>query len=351
MAWVVTGGLAFLDLPLGGGGGGDGTGGSGSGREEAAPPPETLPETFKRNPGALREFSRQEAGPRWRLSFGFVDYHGRTHRVACNVERAAHTAEKAKFGYSPEAVEAELNGELARTVSAEIAARRLGTWFLIEFEGMGGYKWSWKVPGSLEEAERVRARAAIDDLISWIEKELPARDQAIRTAIYARHGLKLEGRKLGIDYGKLITEGTGPLSDCFHALYEAGRGSSVRQYMGLLLAFLQELEYEIPPDEEDGRRTIGLRVPTDVLVSGRGDCDSKSVAFASMWRRFPSSLVFILVPGHALVGVEAQVYPDEESVRVGNRSYVLCEVAGPGKIPPGGKSISGSFEYLLIEPL
>ncbi len=349
LAWVVTGGLAFLDFPFGRGG--DGTGESRPGQEEAAAPPETLPETFRRNPGALREFARQEAGPRWRLSFGFVDYHGRTHRVACNVDRAAHAAEKAGFGYAPEALEAELNGELARLLDAEMAVRRIGPYFQIAFEGMGGYKWSWKVPGSLEEAERVRARAAIDDLVSWIESELPARDQSIRQAIYARHGLKLRERNLSIDYERLIADGTGPLSDCFHALYEAGRGSSVRQYMGLLLAFLQELDYEIPPDEDAGRKTLGLRVPTDVLVSGKGDCDSKSVAFASMWRRFPTSLVFILVPGHALVGVEAQVYPDEESVRVGNRSYVLCEVAGPAKIPPGGSSISGSFEYLLIEPL
>lgn len=339
VAWVVTGGLAFLDLLPSRGG------------PETPPPPEALPETFRRSPGALREFAREEAGPRWKLSYGFVDYHGRTHRVTCHVDRAAHAAERAGFGYAPEKVEAELNGELARIVEAEVAARRLGPYFRIAFQGMGGYRWSWKLPGGLEETERARARAAIDDLTAWIDRELKDHDQAVRTAIYARHGLKLEGRKLKIDYERLITEGTGPLSDCFHALYEAGSGSSVRQYMGLLLAFLQELEYEVPPDEDDGRRTVGLRVPTDVLVSGKGDCDSKSVAFASLWRRLPTSLIFILVPGHALVGVEAQVYPDEEAVVVGNRSYVLCEVAGPAKIRPGGKSIAGSFEYVLLEPM
>ncbi len=339
LTWLVAGGLAFLDLPRR------------EGRPEAPPAPEALPETFKRNPGALREHSREEAGPRWRLSFGFVDYHGRTHRIACHVDRAVHEAERAAFGYSPEELQTELNGELARLLDAEIAARRVAPYFRIEFTGMGGYQWSWKLPGGMDEAERVRARAAIEDLKVWIDQELDRRDQAIRQAIYARHGLKLEDRKLKIDYEKLVTEGTQPLSDCFQALYEAGRGSSVRQYMGLLLAFLQELEYEVPQDEDDGRRRFGLRVPTDVLVSGKGDCDSKSVAFASLWRRFPTSLIFILVPGHALIGVEAQVYPDEQAVMVGNRRYVLCEVAGPAKIRPGGKSIAGSFEYILIEPM
>jgi transglutaminase-like putative cysteine protease len=120
--------------------------------------------------------------------------------------------------------------------------------------------------------------------------------------------------------------------------------------MGLLLAFYQELTYEIPPDEVEGRQTLGMRVPTDVLVSGRGDCDSKAVAFASMWRQLPTRLVFIVVPGHALVGVEARALPGEETVRVGNRTFVLCEVAGPAKLRPGAKSVAGSFEYVLVEP-
>jgi hypothetical protein len=69
-----------------------------------------------------------------------------------------------------------------------------------------------------------------------------------------------------------------------------------------------------------------------------------------MWRRLPTHLVFIVVPGHALVGVEAPALPDEQTVRVGNRTFVLCEVAGPAKLRPGARSISGSFEYVLVEP-
>ena len=53
---------------------------------------------------------------------------------------------------------------------------------------------------------------------------------------------------------------------------------------------------------------------------------------------------------HARVGVEASALPGEETVRVGNRTFVLCEVAGPAKLRPGAKSVSGSFEYVLIEP-
>jgi hypothetical protein len=37
-------------------------------------------------------------------------------------------------------------------------------------------------------------------------------------------------------------------------------------------------------------------------------------------------------------------------VQVGNRYFVLCEVAGPGKLHPGREPIPRTFSYILIEP-
>ena len=344
LAWSVTGVLSFLEGPR------RETGAEAPPAPGPEPEPETLPETWKANVGALREFSRAGTGRRWRLTFGFVDYHGRTHRVSCLVAREAHAAEVAGFGFDRDAVNAELNRELYRLVDAEVAARGLGPYFRIDFHGAGGYRWSWNLPGGMEANARERALAGIEELKGWIERELPGHDGRIRAEIYRRHGMLLKGKTLSIDYERLIRDGTAPLSDCLQALRASGRRSSVRPFMGLLLAFYQELAYEIPPDEVDGRQTLGMRVPTDVLVSGRGDCDSKAVAFASMWRHLPTRLVFIVVPGHALVGVEARALPGEETVRVGNRTFVLCEVAGPAKLRPGAKSVAGSFEYVLVEP-
>ena len=106
----------------------------------------------------------------------------------------------------------------------------------------------------------------------------------------------------------------------------------------------------MPPPVELGRHILGFRVPTAVLVRGAGDCDSKSATFCALWRHLPRRAILILVPGHALVGVEGKPRADEAYVRLGNRYFVLCEVAGPGKIPPGGEALSGSFEYVMIEP-
>jgi hypothetical protein len=69
-----------------------------------------------------------------------------------------------------------------------------------------------------------------------------------------------------------------------------------------------------------------------------------------MWRRFGTRALFILLPRHALVAVEAKPRPGEHFVRLGNHYFVLCEVAGPAKLHPGRKPVSGAYEYFLVEP-
>jgi len=51
-------------------------------------------------------------------------------------------------------------------------------------------------------------------------------------------------------FGKLT------LDDCFRSLQNAGKGYSRRQEFGLVLAFLQEIRYEVPPDEIEGREEV-----------------------------------------------------------------------------------------------
>jgi hypothetical protein len=147
-----------------------------------------------------------------------------------------------------------------------------------------------------------------------------------------------------------VERATAPLEDCARAVLDQVRGGTLRQALGVMLAFYQELRYELPP-EEPGREIVGLWVPPDVLVRGAGDCDSKSLALCAFWRRLPSRSIIVLVPRHALVGIEATPAPGERFVRLGNRYFVLAEPAGPGKNPPGVTKMSGDFEYVLFEPL
>jgi hypothetical protein len=61
-------------------------------------------------------------------------------------------------------------------------------------------------------------------------------------------------------------------------------------------------------------------------------------------------LIFVILPDHVLVGVATTPGPGEHFVRIGNRYFVLCEVAGPGKWAPGALAVQGSYRYEMVMP-
>jgi len=296
---------------------------------------------------SLNQFRRDEAGDRLRLSYGFIDHHGRSHQVSCTVSRRDYDRDVASFGYFQEEMDRTLNEHLRQRIDRRGRALGVLQYFEIETYDGTGYRWRWQTPAGLDPDVESRVHAFEE----WLEKDLPREKEEMVARYLQERGFRLKDDEITIDYENAVLHATAPLEDCFQALRRVGNGDNERRRLGLFLAFFQELRYELPPDVEGGRHTLGFRVPSAVMARGAGDCDSKSAAFCALWRHFPQRSILILVPEHALVGVEGKPRADEAYVRLGNRYFVLCEVAGPGKIPPGGEAISGSFEYVMIEPM
>ncbi len=297
---------------------------------------------------SLNQFQRDEAGGRFRLSYGFIDYSGRTQQVSCTVNREDYLRDVATFGYFEGQANQEINHLLAARMEEEGEGRGVLPYLSIEVFGQGGYRWHWDAPEGVDPTVEAR----IHEFHDWLDKDFPQEAKRITQRYFEGRGLLLKGDEISIDYEEAVLWGTRSLEDCFQALRRVGDGDDERRRLGLFLAFFQELKYELPPDPDpQGRHTLGFRVPSAVMVQGAGDCDSKAAAFCALWRHFPKRSILILVPEHALVGVEGKPRADEAYVRLGNRYFVLCEVAGPGKIPPGGEAISGNFEYVMIEPV
>ncbi len=317
-------------------------------------PPTPAPpdaDAYQRRVRALREFQRDEGDPvAYRLSYGFIDHHGRAHRFSCRIDKAAHEQQRSAFGYREGDVPTLAVRRLQARVEREIAAERLAPYFRFKTEGPR-YEWSWTVPGDVEPSEHARAVRACRRLGDWIRSEGDGFLDGEKAALYHERGFLFRRDEVSIDYARVVDRATGPLEDCFRAFAAAGAGSTPRQRLGMLTALFQELAYELPPEKEDGRETMGFWVPTDVMVRGRGDCDSKSAAFCALWRRFPSHAMLIVLPDHVLVGVEGLPRPGEHFLRLGNRHFVLCEVAGESKLHPGRDPLPGSYEYVLIEPV
>jgi hypothetical protein len=293
-------------------------------------------------------FKRRESADAYEVEYGFIDHQGESHDVACRILRADHQRLGARFGY----VERDLRGQVVAREQAfaddELTRRGLAPYFRIDVSATEVRSRVSATPGVWSDLSPQR----IQELLGALQKlreDVVEKGPEIETSIYRERGVRLEGRELSIDYPGLVRWSAPALDACAKALRWAGAGYDERQYLGMFVAFLQEIRYEVPPEVQNGRETLGLWVPTEVIANDHGDCDSKAVTFCALWRAFAAPTLVIILPRHVLVGVAMAPGPGQQFVRLGNRYYVLCEVAGPGKSAPGQGRVEGSFRYLTVE--
>ena len=315
------------------------------------PTPEPPSDTYAPYVATLGQFEEKETTWAFTVTYGFIDHNGRQQRIACDVSKSEHEWQVEHYGYNEADMNHEVDRLLAQETAGELQARGLADTVKIDFRDGGAYEAHPHYAEGLSTEEIVRRGALVKDFYGWLDKDLEKKQNAIERKLYAARGVRLAGHMLSPDYAALATKASRPLADCFRALDRAASGDSERRRLGLFLAFLQEIPYVVPPDVWHGRQTLGVFVPTEVVVGRHGDCDSKSITLAALWRNFDTPIILVSLPRHMLVGVAVAPGPGEHFVQVGNRYFVLCEVAGPGKLHPGYEPIPDRFEYILIEPM
>ena len=320
-------------------------------RPSPTPEPTPSPDTYTRHVGSLGTFAEVESAWAFTVTYGFIDHNGREQKVTCDVSKSEHEWQVQHYGYDEADVDRQVDRLLAQEAARELRARGLLDTVRIEFRKGGSYEAQPHFPAGLSPEEHARQVTEVQGFYRWLDSDLEKHRHRIERSLYAERGIRLVGHTLYPDYAAIASRASRPLADCFRALDRAASGDSERRRLGLFLAFLQEIPYVVPPDRWQGRRTLGLFVPTEVVVGRHGDCDSKSVTFAALWRNFDTPLILVNLPRHMLVGVAVTPGPGEHFVQVGNRYFVLCEVAGPGKLHPGREPIPDRFEYILIEPM
>lgn len=126
-----------------------------------------------------------------------------------------------------------------------------------------------------------------------------------------------------------------------------------RQSVELLLRFLQDYPYGIPPSTLGQKFIAGLLVPPLAFETGWADCDSKSLLLATILSfdpYFKDKMAMILVPGHALLGIEVPVMSYDETYEYRNRNFVVAEPTGLSRTPFGRRN-SPYAKLLAIIPL
>ncbi len=114
------------------------------------------------------------------------------------------------------------------------------------------------------------------------------------------------------------------------------RDRSDREKINYILSFLQTIPY----DKLQNRQTSngsGFVTPLELFKKNRGDCDSKSVAFAAILKNLlpTADTVMVYVPGHALVAVGVPPQEGDNTIQIEGKSFVLAEPVGPGLLPIG----------------
>jgi len=164
-------------------------------------------------------------------------------------------------------------------------------------------------------------------------------DTRLRALLRAR-GLALRaGNLVECDMPAIVRRNTSllkPLALAFQKI-SSKRGYSEEELVGAALSLVQTaVRYKIPPSIENGLHTGGLLPPARALLSGWGDCDTKTGLLASILGNWNTlRMVGIAVPGHYLMAIRRLPGKGDVFVRYEGLEYVLVEPAGPAWLEPG----------------
>lgn len=329
-------------------------------------------------------FSKRDIGGKRLFSYRLTDRQGRQvqlgFRLAASAVNAARTAVPRHDSPRLQAeIDAAFQREVARQNDLEHRAfDRLvdsfrhglpaGFTFEAGFEN-GRYQWALRpppsIPGSrLREVERqrdelmadFRARFTrlIDRLRDGRQDEMRRVHRDASRRIYRRHyhALVLDryGREIvRPDYASLALDFAEPLRPVSAALRSAAPEQTDRALLDVALQFYQSIPY----DELKSRYFAdsgGILAPPALFDANRGDCDTKTTALAATLRSLlpHRTTVMLLLPGHALLGIDLTPRPGDRTYRWQGRSYVLLEPAGPGLFEIG--QIAEDSARLLYDP-
>ncbi len=128
-------------------------------------------------------------------------------------------------------------------------------------------------------------------------------------------------------------------------------GLNKRETVELIMAFCQDIPYGVPPKNYEGKVISGMFPPPLALKKTWGDCDTKSILFASIYLSLPGrSMVLLESPGHISVGIEGSPGPYDQAISFQGKKYIFAEPVGPGKKPMGG-AISPYVQINGVHPI
>jgi hypothetical protein len=307
-------------------------------------------------------FHKTEGQNNYNITYGWEDYQGNPLRISFSYPKRFLAEAEEEFGYYQEEMDEYINKNLAGIRKEAVEYLRKKTlkfindseysdFIFIEDSEPEKFDLKLSVPYShAEEYEEIKAEFnrithQIADEQEKYFRKIEKEQRKIKEQFLEMRLLRFVGDHIGVHYTHCVQKNRPRVKDVMEVMKDNNKTMPLQKFLALMLAFIQEIRFEIPPIRENDKYIGGFWVPPRVIVDNKGDCDSKGVTFASLWRNFKSyPLIIIRIPNHMFLGVAIPTIGENVLVINGLR-YTLCEVTGPEKIPPGIVS-NYSLSYL-----
>lgn len=144
-----------------------------------------------------------------------------------------------------------------------------------------------------------------------------------------------------IDYGWVVEQSVSDMKDTAVGLKEEAMRAgyeNTRQLNGMITSFVQSMRYWIPPEKRrnhDGQDVFisGVTMPLETLYRGQGDCDTKSILFASILKNFGNAnVIFLKGNNHMFAGIRMEPRMYEQYILIKGEKYVLVELTSPWRL-------------------
>lgn len=179
--------------------------------------------------------------------------------------------------------------------------------------------------------------------------EAAARNRILQSGLFKR-----ENGRLAIDYRAVIVTFAPtycrPIAEHIaQTLKNTGRDTRAER-IAMAMAFVQDIPYGQPHFDDEDWFFGGLNPPPLLLLTGFGDCDSKSVLFCGIMSYLIDcdDLILFSPPGHVLPGIRGVPGAGMTYISYRSSKYILCETAGPARPAFGEKDTYYNEKYKVI---
>ena len=223
----------------------------------------------------------------------------------------------------------------------------------------GAYKFNYRYRNLLNEEDKIVWSESVDNILSndglGIAQYIV--DSGNVTEEDAVLGMfKVVGDYIQVDYTRFIHHYRPLMIPFYLKYYNDTQKLKLSRYEKIeyLLRIFQDYPYGLIPQTYEGKFINGILPINAVFKEGYADCDTKSLMMAmvlSYDKDFYNRLAMILVPGHALLGINMLAKPYQKTVRYLGRDYIYTEPVGTARTPLGqtNSPYSNSINVIPLE--